>query len=66
MSYDLTIRRDVPNATFYWLAGLLLVIPPAFMSLRAAGFEKARWQEGGDITPSSTPTFAGGDSEDET
>lgn len=49
MSYDLTVRRDVPNVTFYWLAGLLLVIPPAFLSLRAAGFEKARWQEGGDI-----------------
>ncbi|HYM09965.1 MAG TPA: DUF4178 domain-containing protein [Bryobacterales bacterium] len=53
LRYELTIRRDVPATMFYWIAGLLILAPPIFMSLRAAGFEKARWQEGGDIVAST-------------
>jgi hypothetical protein len=43
--YDISLRRDVPSNAFFWIAGLLLLIPPVFVSMRAAGFEKARWQE---------------------
>jgi hypothetical protein len=43
--YDVRVRRDVPYNPFFWIAGLLLLVPPIFVSLRAAGFEKARWQE---------------------
>ena len=48
--YELTLRRDVPSEAFYWIAALLILVPPVFLSLRAAGFEKSRWQEGGDLT----------------
>jgi hypothetical protein len=43
--YRIRVRRDVPYNAYFWLAGVLLLIPPIFTSLRAAGFEKARWQE---------------------
>ena len=52
MNYELSVRRDVPSSAFYWLAALLLVVPPGFLTLRALGFEKSRWQEGGDIVAS--------------
>ena len=45
MSYELTIRRDVPTNTFFWIAAVLLLIPPIFITVRAAGFESARWRE---------------------
>ena len=45
VQYTVRVRRDVPNLLFYGLAFLLLVAPPLFFSLRAIGFEKARWAE---------------------
>ena len=45
MSYELTIHRDVPTHAFFWIAGLLLLIPPIFITVRAARFESARWRE---------------------
>lgn len=59
MSYELTIRRDVPTHLFFWIAGLLLLIPPIFVSVRAAGFEAARWRE--SDYGSSTSSGGGGD-----
>jgi hypothetical protein len=59
MSYHLTVRRDVPTHTFFWIAGLLLLIPPIFISVRAAGFEAARWRE--SDYASSTSSGGGGD-----
>lgn len=59
MSYELTIHRDVPNNTFFWIAGLLLLIPPIFTTYRAANFESARWRES-DYAPVTKP---GGDPE---
>ena len=52
MSYDLQLRRDVPAYSYFLIVALLLVVPPAAVSLRAAGFEKARWAES-DHAPAS-------------
>lgn len=57
--YDLVVRRDVPNYTFFWIAGLLLLIPPIVKTVRAATFESARWREsdyapGGGVRSTST------------
>ena len=62
MIYDLTLRRDVTSEAFYWIAALLILVPPVFLSLRAAGFEKSRWQEGGDVVPGSESESGGDDS----
>lgn len=59
MSYEITIRRDVPTQFFFWIAGLLLLIPPIFISVRAAGFEAARWRE--SDYAASTSSSGGGD-----
>jgi hypothetical protein len=45
VGYRIQIRRDVPNNFFFWIAALLLLIPPVFASLRGIGFESARWRE---------------------
>lgn len=44
-NYEVTVRRDVPVTSFYWIAGFLLLIPPAIKGLRAGNFETRRWQE---------------------
>ena len=45
LNYELLLRRDVPAAAFYWIAALLLVVPPVFVGIGAVSFEKSRWQE---------------------
>lgn len=57
VGYRIQIRRDVPNNSFFWIAALLLLIPPVFTSLRGLGFETARWRE-------SDYAGGSGDSED--
>jgi len=56
--YDLTIRRDVPNYTFFVLAALALLIPPVLVSIRAGHYETNRWRES-DF--SATTASSGGD-----
>jgi hypothetical protein len=56
MSYRLGVRRDVPHYTFFWIAALLLLIPPILTSIRAASFEAARWRES-----DYAPVTSGGD-----
>ena len=58
MHYDLALRRDVPNYSFFWLAALLLLIPPIVTSIRSASFEAARWRES-DYAPARST--GGGD-----
>jgi hypothetical protein len=53
MSYELSLRQGVPSQVFFWIAGLLLLVPPVFLSLRAASFEKSRWQESGTLAAAS-------------
>ncbi len=60
--YDVSVRRDVPSDSYFWFAGLLLLLPPIFVSMRAAGFEKARWQESSFASDSQTSS----DDEEET
>lgn len=45
MSYQITVRRDVPRSLFFWLAVVLLLIPPVVASIRRFSFEATRWQE---------------------
>ena len=45
VSYSLKIRRDVPSPVYYVLAFVVLLVPPIFVTLRAAAFEARRWQE---------------------
>jgi hypothetical protein len=52
MAYRIAVRRDVPHYTFFWLAALLLLIPPILTSIRAASFEASRWRES-DYAPST-------------
>ena len=58
MHYTLDIRRDVPHYWYFWVAALLLLIPPILTGVRSASFEAARWRES-DYAPSSSSS--GGD-----
>jgi Domain of unknown function (DUF4178) len=43
VSYQLTLRHDVPNFTWFWIAAVLLLLPPIFYTIRARSFETQRW-----------------------
>lgn len=43
--YRVRVRRDVVLFWPYLLAGVLLLVPPVMVTMRAAGFEGQRWQE---------------------
>lgn len=45
VSYRLTLRRDVPPMSFFWIALALLALPPVVSQLRAMSFEQQRWAE---------------------
>jgi hypothetical protein len=62
MSYELRLRRDVPAYSYFWIAALLLLVPPAASTLRSAGFEKARWAES-DYAPAESDSDSDGDDE---
>ncbi|MBL8139622.1 MAG: DUF4178 domain-containing protein [Acidobacteria bacterium] len=57
IAYGLAVRRDVPRLGLVLLAFALLAIPPVFVSMSAAGFERRRWAESGEAD-------AGDDSDD--
>jgi hypothetical protein len=61
--YDVVVRRDVPNSSFFWIAALLLLIPPIFVSIRAASFESARWRESDYAPGGAIRTISSGDSD---
>jgi hypothetical protein len=58
--YEIVVRRDVPSHTFFWIAALLLLIPPIFLTIRSASFEAARWRES-DYAPSMSSGGGGDD-----
>lgn len=61
MAYDITIRHNVPNYAWFWIAGLLLLIPPVIGSIRKRSFEAQRWnQSDGPMPTSALMTVAGG------
>jgi len=45
MSYELIVRRDVPNHVFFWITAGLLLIPPIVKTVRRSSFEAQRWRE---------------------
>ena len=53
--YEIFVRRDVPIFSFFWITGLLLLIPPIVMTYRRSKFEAARWRESdfGAMLPSA-------------
>lgn len=59
MSYDVTVKRDVPSTFWLWLALPFIVIPPIVTSIRASAFESQRWMES-DYAPGDS-----GDEEDD-
>ena len=54
--YTLALRHDVPNYSWFWIAALLLLIPPVFHTIRSRGFEVKRWMES-----DHPPVRSGGD-----
>lgn len=45
VNYEIRVRRNVPVATFYWIAFFLLLIPPILRTISAGRFEARRWKE---------------------
>jgi len=41
--YEIVLRHDVATYGWFWLAALLLLIPPIFSTIRARSFEARRW-----------------------
>ncbi|MBS1875851.1 MAG: DUF4178 domain-containing protein [Acidobacteria bacterium] len=45
VTYTVTLRRDIPNGTFFVLAALLLPVPAIIVWWRRYKYEYSRWQE---------------------
>jgi hypothetical protein len=58
MSYELIVRRDVPNHIFFWIAVALLLIPPVVKTVRRSSFEAQRWRES-DYAPMASKIGTG-------
>jgi hypothetical protein len=54
VDYEISVRRDVPRSSWFWLIAILLLIPPLWTTFRRISFESQRWRES-DYAP------AGGD-----
>lgn len=52
--YEISVRRDVPVYSFFWIAALLLLIPPIAIWFRSNQFEARRWRES-DYSPVDSP-----------
>ncbi len=61
MHYELALRRDVTNFSFFWLAAGLLLIPPIVVGIRSASFEAARWRESDYAPVASSSSDSDGD-----
>jgi hypothetical protein len=53
--YEIVLKHDVPGYGWFWLTALLLLIPPIWVTIRAAAFETRRW------ATSDYPPTSGGD-----
>lgn len=45
VNYEIILTSGAVAYSFFWIAALLLLIPPILYGLRAHGFERARWAE---------------------
>ena len=43
--YVVTVKRDVPQASFFGLAALALLVPAGLITWRSLNFEHLRWAE---------------------
>jgi Domain of unknown function (DUF4178) len=59
--YQISVRRDVPIYSYFWIAAALLLIPPIATWFRSTQFESRRWRES-DYSPITSPAMkiAGG------
>src|SRR5215469_13319508 len=63
--YTITVKRDVPQATFFGLGALALLLPAGLITWRSLNFEHLRWAES-DYAPSGQePNSADDDDEPE-
>jgi hypothetical protein len=62
INYTLTAKRDVPQATFFGIALLALLVPAGLITWRSISFEHLRWAES-DYAP-MTSDDDDGDSDD--
>lgn len=53
VSFQITVRRDVPRLTFFLIVLGLLAVPPILAGFRHHSFEAARWAES-DYAPESS------------
>ena len=53
ISYTITAKRDVPQASFFGIALLALLIPAALLTWRSMNFEHLRWAES-DYAPADS------------
>jgi Domain of unknown function (DUF4178) len=53
ISYSITAKRDVPQASFFWLALLALLVPAGLITWRSMNFEHLRWAES-DYAPADS------------
>jgi len=53
MNYEIIIRRGIPRYSWFWIAALMLLIPPIIISIRSGSFESTRWRES-DYAPSGS------------
>ena len=60
VDYEISVRRGVPIASWFWFTVILLLIPPAWTFVRRIGFESTRWRES-DYAPA---TSSGGGDDD--
>jgi hypothetical protein len=60
VDYALVLRHDVPSYSWFWIAAVLLLIPPVLYTMRARGFEAKRWMES-DSAPASRGSSDGDD-----
>jgi hypothetical protein len=63
MQYEMLVRRDVPSMSYFWIAAVLLLIPPIFTTVRAVVFEQRRWRES-DYASSGSDSDDSGSGED--
>ena len=58
LDYEISVQRDVPRSSWFWLIAILLAIPPLWMTFRKFSFEGQRWRES-DYAPAGSSS--GGD-----
>jgi Domain of unknown function (DUF4178) len=65
MTYLLRVRRDVLHTKWYWIAALVLLIPPVAATIRSSNFEFQRWQESDYASSSSDSDDDDSDGDDD-